>query len=212
MFGIFGKSSPDVDYTFSDGGRYVVEKGERRYYPVNLDPNTTKSYMSDDSLIWTDPHHESSLVSMQVPYSYRTNFLHLFPGPASFKMLFNDTQKTNVAEFFGQLEDKIRQEKAAKAAQKAAANLLAARKAVRDTNISVLVDGKEAAVSIQDGGIGAVLCPVCDHALRTPDGAFKHVEDVFTDISHIKAYKGETLTHCKHCNELYKVEIDIRGE
>lgn len=212
MFGIFGTSALDVDYTFQDGSRYVVEKEEKRFYPVNTDPNTTNSYLSDEYLIWNDPHYESSLVSMQVPHSYRTNYGHLFPGTAKFKMLFNDTQKSKVAEFFRQLEDKILQEKASKAAQKVAAALLLARKTARDTNISVLVDGKEAAVSVQDGSLGAVLCPVCDYTLRTPDGAFEHVENVFKDMDHIAPWTGETLTHCKQCNELYKVEIDIRGE
>ena len=126
-------------------------------------------------------------------------------------MLFDVAQKKRAAEFFGQLEDKIEREKASVAAKRATQVLLKARKAVVDTNISILIDGQQAPVSIQDETLGAVMCPVCQSVLRTPDGSFDHVVKAFDDMDNIKPYSAETLTHCKQCNELYKVEIEIRG-
>jgi hypothetical protein len=211
MFGLSKKPKLDKDHTFADGGRFTSdEKGVRRFYPVNADPNTTNTHITEESLIWTDPHPESSLLSMTIPGTYRVTLGHLFPGSATFKMIFTNTQKTKVKEFFGQLEDKIMRENESAAASKAHHIQQAKRQEVVENQISVMIDGKPAAVSCDGLSLGEVSCPVCNNPVTTPGGEFDRIRDALENTIGIEPFAAETLTHCKHCNELYKVEIDIK--
>lgn len=211
MFGLSNKSKPEINYTFNDGSRFIsCKNGERRYYPLYGGVNTSSTHMTDTYLEWVDNHYESALLSMVIPEPYRVNHAHLFPGPATFRMLFTDQQKTKVAEFFNQLLERIHQEKNAAIAAKAANELDARRKATIDQYISVQINGQPAPISSHDMNLGAVSCPVCKGTVTTPGGEFDRISEALDDMDHIKEYNGETLTHCKQCNELYKVIISIK--
>lgn len=210
MFSILGKKAPDTDYTFSDGGRYIVNKGKQQYYPPYSGPNLTNTYMTEDFLEWTDTHPEMASISMTLPGPYRANLAHLFAGDAVFRMQFTDQQKAKVAEFFDQMEARIEQEKEQAATSKALNIQQAKRREVVEKQISVLINGETAAISCDDLSLGEVLCPFCGNPVSCPGGEFDMIRDALENTIGIQSYSCETLTHCKGCNELYKVEIDIK--
>ncbi|MCK4791602.1 MAG: hypothetical protein KAV87_48165, partial [Desulfobacteraceae bacterium] len=151
MFGLSKKPKLEIDHTFDDGSRFTSDKkGERRYYPLYGGPNTSSSYIASAYLEWVDTHPEAALVSMTIPAPYRINHTQLFSGPATFRMLFTETQKAKVAEFFDQLEARIEQEKESAARSKADHIQQAKRREVVEKQITVLIDGETAAISCDD--------------------------------------------------------------
>lgn len=210
MFSILGKKAPDIDYTFSDGGRYIANKGKQQYYPPYSGPNLTNTFFTEDFMEWTDTHPEMASISMTLPGPYRANLAHLFAGDSVFRMQFTNQQKAKVAEFFDQLDAKIEQEKEQAAEAAAYTQMIERRKAVIDKQISVMINGKHAVVSPDDLSLGAVSCPFCGNPVTTPGGELDHIYEALENTIDIKPCNAETLTHCKKCNELYKVEISIK--
>ena len=210
MFSILGKKAPDIDYTFSDGGRYIANKGKQQYYPPYSGPNLTNTFFTEDFMEWTDTHPEMASISMTLPGPYRANLAHLFGGDSVFRMQFTDPQKAKVAEFFDQLKAQIEDEKESAAAAKALNTQQAKRREVVEKQISVLINGKPAAISCDDLSLGEVSCPVCNNQVTTPGGGFDMIRDALENTIGIQPFAAETLTHCKTCNELYQVEIDIK--
>ena len=159
---------------------------------------------------WTDTHPEMASISMTLPGPYRANLAHLFAGDSVFRMQFTDQQKAKVAEFFDQLKAQIEQEKESVAATRAYHIQQAKRREVVEKQISVLINGKPAAISCDDLSLGEVSCPVCNNQVTTPGGEFDRISEALENTIGIKPFAAETLTHCKTCNELYQVKIDIK--